>query len=264
MNRIEELILEIGIKDKPGLKKELLSQLTSLELAKSNQGLIFKNTWLDIFTDIINIHKDYYFGYFQKQIVRDTFRDYVLTEFLKIMHHLKSTKEDELLSFSLWDGNQNIEGSKSYSRTLFAKQYYKAIKIADPDFALEILQQSVDRYLVDEMDKEDNYLIAYDKLTTNYGKMILVTRIIENLKVGDSTIDIKPILKYKKDLLDIFEKCIEDHNQNLIYFVGEYLEYLTMFTSTKGIANLKEEVIAILDKNNQDEMVLNFRGRTFL
>ena len=264
ISKVEELILEMSTNNTMQLKEELLELLSSLETVKSNQGLIFKNAWLDVFPTIIQTHKDYYHSYFQKNKVRETFKDYVLSEFLKMMHYLKSTQEDQLLSFSLWDKNQNNEGSKTYTRTLFAKQYYKAIKIADPDFALEIFQQTTDRYLVDEMDKEDTYLHAYDKLTTDYGKMILVTRIMENLKVVDTAIDIKPILKYKKDLLDIFEKCIEDHNQNLIYFVGEYLEYLTMFTSTKGVPDFKEEVIAILEKNKQDEMVQNFRGKTFL
>lgn len=264
MNKTEKLILEIRKNENETLKEELLEHLSSLEEIKMNQGLIFKNAWLSIFPNIIQTHKDYYYGYFQKSKVRETFRDYILSEFLKVMHYLKSTQEEDLLKFSLWDVNQNNDGTTTYTRSLIAKQYYIGIKIADPELAREILQQTTDRYLVDSMDKGDTYYCTFKKLITDYGKMILVTRIMEHLKVGGSAIDIIPILTHKKDLLDIFNSCIEDRNQNLIYFVGEYLEYITMFSNVEGVKDFKQELVAILDLHKQDEMVQNFRGNTFL
>lgn len=264
MNKTEALILEIRKTNNEEKKKELLYHLTSPQELKNSQAVIFQNAWLDIFPEIIQSHKDFFCDYFHKRKVQETFRDYILSEFVKVMHFLESTKEEDILAFSLWDESQNNEGLTTYTRNLFAKNYYLGIKIANPEFAKEIFRQTVDRYLVNSIGKGESYYNTFEKLTTDYGKMILVTQIMEHLNVEETTIDIMPVLEYKKDLLSIFKKCLEDRNQNLIYFVGEYLEYIIMFPSTNGVLNFKEEISQLLDQYEKDEMIKAFRDKTYL
>lgn len=264
MGKAEELILEIKKTDDSFKKKELLELFSSLDILKTHQGLLFKNAWLDVFPDIIQSHKEYFKTYFSKGKVRESFRDYILSSFLKMMHYLNTTNEDSILGFSLWDTNQNEDGSITYTRNLIAKNYYKAIKIVDPELAEDIFQQTADRYFAESMERGESYYSVFKTLKTDYGKMFLVSRIMENLKVYGESINIEPVIELKKDLLGIFETCLTDRNQNLIYFVGEYLEYISMFTSTKGVKTFTDEVKALLDKYDQDEIVKKFREDIFL
>lgn len=264
MTKTEALILEIRKTNNEEKKKELLDHLTSPQELKNCQTFIFKNAWLDIFPEIIRSHKEHFNDYFTNRNVQTTFRDYILLEFVKVMHFLNSTNEEDILTFTLWDESQNNDGSKMFTQTLFSKHYYLGIKIAKPELAEEIYLQTIDRYLVNSIEKGYSYYAAFEKLTTNYGKMILVTQIMEHLNVEEKNIDIKPVLRYKKDLLSIFKKCLEDRNQDLIYFVGEYLEYIIMFPSTNGVLNLKEEIRQLLDSFEPDEMIKTFRDKTYL
>ncbi|QUH22113.1 hypothetical protein [Alkaliphilus sp. B6464] len=248
------------------LREDLLKKCKSLDEVKKHRKVILENPWVDIFPIILGYHPDYFKHYFSDTTIRNYFKEYIIGKLLNIMKTINDVNEENVLNYTFLDTKDSGDGNFIITKYLFAKNYYKGIKLTEPILAKEIYNEAADGYKIYMFQQGyaigiNSYSDVFFQLNTDNGKIFLMKKIMENIEIDDEKpeIKIKPLLKFKDDILKIFEQSILLENKTLIYSLGEEIEYLITFTSIPEVVEFKKQVVQLLDKYSHIPVIKEYK-----
>lgn len=257
---------EVDFTGDENIRENLMEKAKKIKNIEKNSVLIFKNPWLDVFIDIINLHHDYFFKYFSNGEVLKYYSDFIRDPFIALMLDTNKTSESNIINYSNHDIIFDDDGLPGISRIKHAKQYYLAIKSVHPFLAKTIFDEVVDGYNL-KMYKDGygtfkSYSDMFDACKSNHGRYCIIQEVINNIKVDGYKIDTKPVLN--NELIYIFERCLESKDIELIAFIGGYIEYLIHFSRDEATLDFMFKIVKVLDKYDNIPEVQMYRNSMYL